>query len=54
MILLSGGASALLSVEWGTVIWSSIAFIVVLILLKKMAWAPILKALKDREESIQK
>jgi F-type H+-transporting ATPase subunit b len=44
--------NALLTPAWGTVIWASIAFIVVLILLKKMAWGPILSALKEREESI--
>lgn len=43
---------ALLSPEWGTVIWSTIAFLVVAFLLKKMAWKPILKSLSEREESI--
>ena len=42
----------LLTPAWGTVIWASISFIVVLILLRKMAWGPILTALKEREESI--
>jgi len=43
---------ALLSPALGTIIWASIAFIIVLILLRKMAWGPILKGLKEREESI--
>jgi len=43
---------ALLSPAFGTVIWASIAFIVVLLLMRRMAWGPILKALSDREESI--
>jgi F-type H+-transporting ATPase subunit b len=43
----------LLSVSLGTVFWASISFLIVLILLKKMAWKPILQALKDREESIE-
>lgn len=43
---------ALLTPAFGTVVWSTIAFLVVLFLLRKMAWAPILTALKDREESI--
>ena len=30
----------LLSVSVGTVFWASIAFIAVLVLLKKMAWGP--------------
>lgn len=43
---------ALLSPAFGTVIWASVAFIVVLLLMRRMAWGPILKALSDREESI--
>jgi len=43
---------ALLSPDFGTVIWASIAFIVVLLLLRRLAWGPILQALADREESI--
>ena len=43
----------MLSVEIGTVAWASVAFLMVLILLKKLAWKPILKSLDDRESSIQ-
>ena len=43
---------ALLTPAFGTVVWSTIAFLVVLFLLRKMAWGPILQALKEREESI--
>ena len=43
---------ALLTPAFGTVVWSIIAFLVVLFLLRKMAWGPILTALKEREESI--
>ena len=43
---------ALLTPALGTVVWSTIAFLVVLFLLRKMAWGPILTALKEREESI--
>lgn len=42
----------LLGVSYGTVFWASLAFIIVLVLLKKMAWGPILKSLKEREEGI--
>jgi F-type H+-transporting ATPase subunit b len=42
----------LLSVSVGTVFWASISFIIVFFLLYKMAWNPILKSLKDREEGI--
>ncbi len=43
----------LLDVSIGTVAWASIAFILVLVLLKKFAWKPILESLKEREESIE-
>ena len=43
----------MLTVSYGTMIWMSIAFIVVLILLKKFAWGPILKAISDREDHIE-
>jgi F-type H+-transporting ATPase subunit b len=37
---------------FGIIFWTLIAFIVVLVILKKFAWKPILKSLKDREENI--
>jgi F-type H+-transporting ATPase subunit b len=43
----------MLSVSIGTVLWTTIAFLIVLFLLVKFAWKPILASLKDREESIQ-
>ena len=43
---------ALLTPAFGTVVWSTIAFLVVMFLLRKMAWGPILTALNEREESI--
>ncbi|MFV0266797.1 MAG: F0F1 ATP synthase subunit B [Draconibacterium sp.] len=36
----------------GTIIWMIIIFAIVLFILKKFAWKPILNALKEREESI--
>ena len=36
----------------GLLIWTLIAFIIVLVILKKFAWKPILKGLKDRENNI--
>jgi F-type H+-transporting ATPase subunit b len=42
----------LLSVSVGTVFWASISFIIVLLLLKKLAWGPIIASLKEREEGI--
>ncbi|MFZ6050657.1 F0F1 ATP synthase subunit B [Halocola ammonii] len=43
----------MLSISIGTVIWSTIAFLVVLLILAKTAWKPILKMLRDREDSIE-
>jgi F-type H+-transporting ATPase subunit b len=43
---------ALLIPALGTVFWASIAFLVVLFVLRKFAWGPILSALNDREQSI--
>lgn len=37
----------------GFVVWSTIAFLLLLILLKKFAWAPILSAISERERSIE-
>lgn len=36
----------------GLIVWMTLAFAVVLWILKKFAWKPIMQALKDREESI--
>ncbi len=38
--------------DYGTIFWMLIIFGIVLFVLKKFAWGPILKALKDREKSI--
>ncbi|MGQ8337301.1 F0F1 ATP synthase subunit B [Sunxiuqinia sp. A32] len=38
--------------DYGTIFWMVIIFGVVLFILKKFAWKPILNALKDREVSI--
>ena len=36
----------------GLIVWTLLAFIIVLLILKKFAWKPILKSLKERESSI--
>jgi F-type H+-transporting ATPase subunit b len=36
----------------GLLVWTLIAFLIVFIILKKFAWKPILKGLKDRENNI--
>lgn len=38
----------------GLIFWMTISFLLLLWVLKKFAWKPILKMLKDREESIDK
>ncbi|MCF8359033.1 MAG: F0F1 ATP synthase subunit B [Prolixibacteraceae bacterium] len=37
----------------GTIIWVSIVFIIVFYILSKFAWKPLLKALEDREQSVE-
>ncbi|MEO7445433.1 MAG: F0F1 ATP synthase subunit B [Ferruginibacter sp.] len=36
----------------GLIVWTILAFVVVLFILKKFAWTPILKGLNDRESNI--
>ena len=42
----------LVTPDFGLIFWMTISFLIVLFLLKKFAWKPILKSLKDREDSI--
>ena len=44
----------LITPEFGLVFWTLITFLVLLFLLKKFAWKPILGAVSDREEGIKK
>lgn len=37
----------------GLIFWTSLAFLVLLFLLKKFAWKPILQALQEREQKIE-
>jgi F-type H+-transporting ATPase subunit b len=43
----------MLSVSIGTVIWTTIAFLIVVFILAKFAWKPILSSIKEREDSIE-
>jgi F-type H+-transporting ATPase subunit b len=45
-------ANPLLSPSYGLIVWSMLAFVIVLYLLKKFAWKPILTSIQEREESI--
>ena len=40
--------------EFGLIFWMVVTFLTVLLILKKYAWKPILKMIKDREQSIEK
>ena len=42
----------LVTPDFGLIFWMTVSFLIVLFLLKKFAWKPILKSLKDREDSI--
>ena len=50
IILLAG---SLLSPNPGLIFWTAVTFVIVLLILKKIAWAPILGALEEREKGIQ-
>ena len=52
MILLSAG-SELINPGIGLIFWMLITFVILLILLKKFAWKPILSAVSEREEGIK-
>jgi len=43
----------LVSPEIGLIFWMTICFVLLILLLKKYAWKPILKALDEREKSIE-
>ena len=43
----------LVTPDLGTIFWMLLMFIIVLIILKKFAWKPILNALDNREKSIE-
>lgn len=44
---------SLINPGFGLIIWMTIALLVVLFILKKYAWKPIMNALKEREDSIE-
>lgn len=53
-LLLSGGEApgSPLDVNPGLIIWTTVTFILLLLILKKVAWKPILESLSARENSI--
>ena len=48
-----GGGGGLMDVNPGLMIWTVVTFIVLLLILKKVAWKPILTALDKRENDIK-
>ena len=44
----------LITPEFGLVFWTAIMFLLLLVILRKFAWKPILGAVSDREEGIKK
>lgn len=44
----------ILAPDMGLMFWTLLIFLILLFLLKKFAWKPIVSALKEREESIEK
>jgi F-type H+-transporting ATPase subunit b len=40
--------------ELGLVVWTTISFLILLFILRKFAWKPILEAVNEREEAIEK
>lgn len=53
VIASEGGNGGLLDVNPGLMIWTVVTFIVLLLILKKVAWKPILAALDKRENDIK-
>lgn len=54
MLLLSGeGGGSLLDVNPGLIFWTVVTFVLLLLILKKMAWKPILNSLSERENFIK-
>jgi F-type H+-transporting ATPase subunit b len=44
----------LVSPDYGTIFWMVLAFSVVFFILRKFAWGPVLKMLRERDQSIEK
>lgn len=48
-----GGSGSLLAVNYGLAFWTVLTFFLLLLILKKFAWKPILSALDEREQKIK-
>ena len=52
LLFSEGDKPSLLSVNPGLIIWTMVVFVLFVLLLKKLAWKPLIGALNQREESI--
>ncbi|MFC2103217.1 F0F1 ATP synthase subunit B [Bacteroidota bacterium] len=52
VIASEGGGGSLLDINPGLIVWTILTFVILLIILKKVAWKPILTALENREKEI--
>ncbi len=50
VVLLAG---SLLTPNPGLIFWTAVTFVIVLVILRKVAWGPIISALEEREKGIQ-
>jgi F-type H+-transporting ATPase subunit b len=48
-----GGGGSLIDINPGLIFWTAVTFILLLLILKKVAWKPILTALDQREAAIK-
>jgi F-type H+-transporting ATPase subunit b len=49
----AGGGAALITPQVGTMFWTVLTFVILLILLRAVAWKPLLGALESREKAIR-
>ena len=48
-----GGGGSLVDINPGLIVWTAVTFLLLLFILKKVAWKPILSALDQRENAIR-
>jgi F-type H+-transporting ATPase subunit b len=53
VLALASEGGSLIDVNPGLIFWTVITFVILLLILKKMAWKPILAALSQREDAIK-
>ncbi len=53
ILALASEGGSLIDVNPGLIFWTAITFILLLLILKKLAWKPILSALSQREDAIK-